>query len=91
MSSTSLLRLPQVTKRRARGRSQLYNDIQRGLMTPPVRVSPQVSAWPEHEIDALNRAEISGMSIEERKILVQQLIAHRAQMRPEIGAAFNGV
>jgi prophage regulatory protein len=78
----SLLRLDTVVSRRARSRPQLYIDIKRGTMTPPVRLGCKISAWPSHEIDALNRAEIAGASQDELRALVQQLVAQRQQGRP---------
>jgi prophage regulatory protein len=68
----SLLRLDTVVSRRGRSRPQLYVDIKRGTMTPPVRLGCKLSAWPSHEIDALNRAEIAGASQDELRALVRQ-------------------
>jgi prophage regulatory protein len=78
----SLLRLETVVSRRGRSRPQLYVDIKRGTMTPPVRLGCKLSAWPSHEIDALNRAEIAGASQDELRALVQQLVAQRTKGRP---------
>ena len=74
MSETtiSLMRLETVISRRGRSRAQLYIDIKRGPMTPPVRLGLKLSAWPSHEIDALNRAEIAGATQVELCALVQQ-------------------
>jgi prophage regulatory protein len=80
-TSTSLLRLDTVISRRARSRAQLYVDIKRGVMTPPVRLGEKLSAWPAHEVDALNRAEIAGASQDELRALVLQLVAQRRQGR----------
>jgi len=82
MLNTSLLRLDSVISRRGRSRAQLYVDIKRGVMTPPVRIGEKLSAWPSHEIDALNCAEIGGASREELRVLVQQLMAQRVDGRP---------
>lgn len=79
--STSLLRLDTVISRRGRSRAQLYIDIKRGTMTPPVRLGEKLSAWPSHEIDTLNRAEIAGASQDELRALVQELIAQRTKGR----------
>jgi prophage regulatory protein len=78
MAETSLLRLDAVISRRGRSRAQLYVDIKRGVMTPPVRIGEKLSAWPSNEVDALNRAEIGGATKDELRTLVQQLVAQRA-------------
>ncbi len=75
----SLLRMETVVSRRGRSRPQLYIDIKRGTMTPPVRLGEKISAWPSHEIDALNRAEIAGASQDQLRALVKQLVAQRTQ------------
>ena len=82
MLDTSLLRLHNVVARRGRSRAQLYVDIKRGVMTPPVRIGATLSAWPAHEVDALIRAEISGATEDKLKSLVSQLIVERAGMSP---------
>jgi len=83
--STTLLRIPHVIKRRGRSRSQLYSDIQSGLMTPPVRVGLNISVWPDYEIQQINAAEIAGSTRDEIKALVKQLIEQRVSMKPAIG------
>jgi prophage regulatory protein len=82
MAETTLLRLEPVISRRGRSRAQLYIDIKRGTMTPPVRLGEKLSAWPSHEVDALNRAEIAGATQDELRALVQQLLEQRKKMRP---------
>lgn len=74
-----LLRVDRVVERRARSRAQLYVDIQRGTMTPPIRPG-KFSCWPEHEVNALIRAEIAGATPDELRALVQQLVAQRVQV-----------
>jgi prophage regulatory protein len=83
----SLLRLDTVISRRGRSRPQLYIDIKRGTMTPPVRLGEKLSAWPSHEVDALNRAEIGGATQDELRVLVKHLVEQRRQMRPAQTAA----
>jgi prophage regulatory protein len=81
-TTISLLRLDTVVSRRGRSRPQLYIDIKRGTMTPPVRLGEKLSAWPSHEIDALNRAEIGGASQDELRALVLELLEQRQRMKP---------
>jgi prophage regulatory protein len=90
MVDTALLRLETVVSRRGRSRAQLYVDIKRGTMTPPVRLGEKLSAWPSSEIDALNRAEIGGATPDELRALVKELVALRAQMKPKPGAQPGG-
>jgi prophage regulatory protein len=75
--TTKLLRLPAVLDRCARTRSAHYRDVADGLFTPPVRLGSRCSAWPEHEVDALLRAQIAGASPRELRALVTRLIAER--------------
>jgi len=84
--TNALLRIETVISRRGRSRAQLYVDIKRGTMTPPVRIGEKLSAWPAYEIDALNRAEIAGAKRDELQALVQQLVAQRAVGRQAVAA-----
>jgi hypothetical protein len=56
-------------------------------MTPPVRLGEKLSAWPSHEVDTLNRAEIAGATQDELRVLVKHLVEQRRQMRPAPTAA----
>ena len=46
-------------------------------MTRPVKIGGDRSAWPQNEIDAINKARISGKSDAEIKQLVIELEAAR--------------
>jgi prophage regulatory protein len=85
--ATSLLRLDTVISRRGRSRAQLYVDIKRGVMTPPVRLGQKLSAWPAHEVDALNRAEIAGSTKKQLQELVKELVAKRAEGKAAVESA----
>lgn len=89
MTDTTLIDSQTVTQRRARSRSQIYVDIRRGVMTPPLspRAGRKSSVWPAAEIEALNRAEIAGATDDELRELVLRLIAQRAEGRPLEAAA----
>ena len=73
----SLLRLPDVLRKRARSRSSHYLDIQQGLFTHPVSIGARAVAWPDYEVAILNEARIAGKSDEEIRSLVSQLEASR--------------
>ena len=77
-----LLDIHEVTARRGCQRVKHYTDIKAGLMTPPVTEGPRFSRWPEHEIDAVVRARISGASDEDVRALVTVLMAQRLVMAP---------
>lgn len=72
-----LLRLPKTLDIRGKSRSAHYEDIQNGLMTPPVSLGGRSVAWPEDEIIAINNALIAGKTKDEIKELVKKLIADR--------------
>lgn len=59
-------------------RASFYNRIREGLMPRPVKVGERLSAWPDHEIEAVNAATIAGKSRDEIKALVATLERQRA-------------
>jgi prophage regulatory protein len=63
------------------GKSQLYDEIEDGLWTPPVKFG-KASLWPEHEVDALLAAIIAGATPDERRELVKQLVSQRSACLP---------
>ncbi len=73
----SLVKLPVVLQARGRSRSGHYDEIKKGLFTPPVHISARSVAWPAYEVNALNAARIAGKSEEEIRALVVKLIADR--------------
>lgn len=72
-----LLRLSVVKQTTGKSRTTIYRDIQKRLMTRPVKIGGDRSAWPQSEINAINQARISGKSDEEIKKLVIELEAAR--------------
>lgn len=73
MEALTLLRLPAVTAETGRRRSTLYLDVERGLLTKPVRIGGNAVAWPAGEIRQLNAARIAGKSEDEIRALVAAL------------------
>ena len=59
---SALLRLPRVIERTGLSRTVIYDRIKAGTFPPPVKLSERASAWPEHEIEACNAAQIRGRS-----------------------------
>lgn len=58
-------------------RSSIYAAVSKGTFPAPVHPSPGTSAWPDHELDAMNRATLAGMSEDEKRDLVKRLHAAR--------------
>lgn len=75
----SLLRMREVCALQGKSRSGFYLDITEGLMTRPVKLGT-ASAWPAHEIEAINRARIAGKSDDQIRQLVKKLEADRKAM-----------
>lgn len=73
----TLLRLPDVLRRRGRCRASHYADISDGLMVPPVPIGVRARAYPAHEVEAIIAALVRGATRDEIRALVRDLIAAR--------------
>lgn len=73
----TILRLPEVVRKRGRSRSAHYLDIHQGLFTRPVAIGMRAVGWPAHKVAALNAARIAGKTDEEIRALVAKLEAAR--------------
>ncbi len=76
-SGVAMLSTPVVYKRRKKGRSAHYSDIQSGLFIEPVAIGLRSRATPDYEVDILIAADIAGKSDEEKRALVRKLRAAR--------------
>lgn len=76
----TFLRLPALLTRRGHGRSTAYRHVEDGLLTPPVRLGPNTAAWPEFEIEAIDRARLAGADDAAIRLLVRDLIAARSKV-----------
>lgn len=74
----AFVRLPEVLRRLAQGRSTTLRRIAAGLFPPPIKLGANCVAWPEHEIDAVCAALLAGKGEPELRELVRQLVAARA-------------
>lgn len=74
-----LLRLREVCALQGKSRSGFYDSITAGLMTHPVKLGT-ASAWPAHEVEAINRARIAGRSDDQIRQLVKKLEADRKKL-----------
>jgi prophage regulatory protein len=84
--ATRLLKAPEVFDRHQIRNSTLYQQIQDGLFTPPVKMGANRSVWPERESDAIICARIAGRTDAEIRELVRQLVADRAKLADRITA-----
>ncbi|MBK8816500.1 MAG: AlpA family phage regulatory protein [Methylococcaceae bacterium] len=72
-STIQFRKLPDVKESTGDSRTTHYRKIQDGLMTRPVSRGGGRVAWPGYEIDAINRARVSGFRDEAIKDLVTKL------------------
>lgn len=75
-----ILRIKEVLFLRGLPKATFYEQVKNKLMTPPVSLGLRSVGWPEHEVDEINRALISGASMEQIKQLVCELTAQRQQL-----------
>jgi prophage regulatory protein len=73
MSNTTILRMPAVKSESGISRSTIYDRIQQGLWSKPVRLGPRSVGWPQNEVSELNSARIAGKSDTEIRALVIKL------------------
>lgn len=71
-----LIRPNEVMKRRSVGHSKLYDEIAKGLWPPFIKIG-RSSIEPEHEVNVMLAAIVAGATDDERRQLVQQLVAQR--------------
>jgi prophage regulatory protein len=83
LSPRHLERLPDARRRAGNPSKSTFHDlVRRGLLPPPVRLSPRCSAWVAEEIDAVNSARIAGRADDDVRALVRSLVAGRAELAP---------
>jgi prophage regulatory protein len=66
-----------------RSTASIYNNINAGLWTKPVRIGQRSVGWPSDEVVAVNKARIAGATDEQLKELVIRLHAKRATLLRE--------
>ncbi|MBD9359475.1 AlpA family phage regulatory protein [Methylomonas sp. EbB] len=72
-----LLRFSAASEATGRPRTSFYRAIKAGLLPPPIKIG-EASAWPDNEIDLVNKALIAGKSETDIKKLVSDLVAARS-------------
>ena len=60
-----------------RSHASIYNAINAGLFTKPVRIGQRAVAWPSEEVHAINTARIAGKSEVEIREVINRLHAAR--------------
>ncbi len=84
LRQVTMKRLPAVTQQVGKKKSALYEDIGHGLFTPPVAIGARAVAWPDYEVQAINAARIAGMSDDEIREVVANLVEARKAARVEV-------
>lgn len=85
MPAISLERPSAVTKRLGVCRSSLHKAVHDGVLPPPIQLGARWSAWPSTEIDSIVQARIAGLSNDEIRELVKELLAKRKSAAPMQG------
>ncbi|MEN9438535.1 MAG: hypothetical protein RIR09_3190 [Pseudomonadota bacterium] len=74
-----ILRMPAVKAETGhKSHASIYNAINAGLFTDPVKIGERSVGWPDDEVKAICAARIAGKSEDEIRELVQRLHAKRA-------------
>ena len=76
--TTVILRLPEIIYRTGLGRSTTYNHVDEGLLPPLIKIGDRAVGLPEHEVESINSARISGKSNDDIKALVKMLVSERS-------------
>lgn len=63
-----------------RSHASIYNAVNEGLFTKPVRIGRRSVGWPFDEVQAINAARIAGMSEGAIRELVARLHAKRSEL-----------
>jgi prophage regulatory protein len=66
------------------GRSAIYARVAAGLFPKPCKLGLKAVAWPDHEIDSLNRLTAAGGDERAIRALVSRLHASRADLAREV-------
>lgn len=72
-----LLRFNAASEATGRPRTSFYRAIKAGLLPPPIKIG-EASAWPDYELDIVNKAVIAGKTKDEIIKLVSDLVSSRA-------------
>jgi len=74
-----IIRPPEMLEKTGiKSKSTIHEYVAKGVLTAPVQLSPQLSGWPEAEVNAIFRARAAGWPEHRIRDLVKQLMAARA-------------
>lgn len=79
-ATVKFIKIRDVMKLRARGKTSTYHDIEEGTLTRPIYIAGKSIAWPEHEIAILNQARLAGKNDEAIKQIVTALHIARTEV-----------
>ncbi len=79
INSIQLIRRPSVLSLTARSKSSLQLDEKAGLFCPPISIGDRAVAYIKHEVESVIQSRIQGLSKEQIKALVQELIQQRTK------------
>lgn len=69
-----------------RSHASIYNAINDGTFTKPVKIGERSVGWPSDEVQAINAARIAGKDSSDIRSLVNQLHAKRLQTFGQVAA-----
>ncbi len=72
-----LLRKPAVLELYGVKTSTFDKMVAEQQFTPPVHITERLQAWPDYEVEAINRARIAGQTAEQIRDLVMSLVNER--------------
>lgn len=76
----AIVRLPAVKAKTGwRSHASIYNAVNAGLFTEPVKIGVRSVGWPDNEVEALCAARIAGLSDDQIRGLVNTLHSKRAE------------
>lgn len=83
----SIFRMPAVKAETGhRSHASIYNAINAGTFTKPVKIGERSVGWPSEEVLAINAARIAAKSDAEIRELVNRLHAKRVQTIGQVAA-----
>lgn len=83
----SIYRMPAVKAETGhKSHASIYNAINAGLFTKPVKIGERSVGWPSEEVQAINAARIAAKSDAEIRELVNRLHAKRVQTIGQVAA-----
>ena len=69
-----------------RSHASIYNAVNDGTFTKPVKIGDRSVGWPSEEVQAINTARIAGKDLSDIRELVNRLHAKRLQAFGQVAA-----